>query len=195
MYYNKKAFTLSEIIVSVFISSIILSFLFFFLNDSLSSVSLSKSKSQIIWEFNDFNIKLNDLKINYSSWSVISNNTLILRNTLNTKGVMVWIVDLEDYKITSDFNTYWKTFLWYRELSDTELSLINSNVSTINNLSFQKDKIFQNIHLKSIKINSFNSWSIFEIELNINPFFQQDNVWENWSSLDTKDLFKLNIIL
>lgn len=195
MYYNKKAFTLSEIIVSIFISSIILSFLFIFLNDSLSSVTLSRNKSQIIWEFNDFNIKLKDLKINYSSWTIISNNTLILKNNTNTKWVMVWIVDLEDYKITSDFGIYWKTFLWYRDLSDTELSLINTNSSTINNLLFQKDKIFQNIHLKSININSFNSWSIFEIELNINPFFQQENIWENWSNLDSKDLFKLNIIL
>ena len=195
MIKNKIAFTLPEIIVSIFISTIILSFLFIFLNDSISSVSLSKNKALIVGEFNDFNIKLKDFKINYSSWNVINNNLLVFKNENLTRWIIVWPVNLENNKIDTDFSTYEKVFLWYRDLSETELNLLNSWSLDISNLVYQDDKIFKNIHLKDFSISSFNSGSIFDINMTINPFFQETIVWESWSNLDLQDLFKLNITL
>ena len=200
MNTKKNAFTLVELIVAILISSIILIGILIFLWDTMENIASSKANTRNLIAFSEFQNKLNSYKNIYSSWYILVDNNsnswsdiFIMKNNNNDDWILISRIDLDTKKIIEDNKIYKYTPLWIRRISKQEINDINSNTWVIYDYKFQSDKIFYDLNLKDFQITSFNSGSINEFKLIINPYYLDRFNWTEWKEIPTKDLLNINI--
>ncbi|MDD5770148.1 MAG: hypothetical protein PHE25_04205, partial [Candidatus Gracilibacteria bacterium] len=93
------------------------------------------------------------------------------------------------YKIFSG-STYSKDNLFgYFYINKTALNNSLSNTGILFSQSFNSGKVFKNIILKDLNINSLNNSSIFEINLNTFKIFKDDFVGNKNNIIIPKDYY------
>ena len=198
----KKAFTLSEVLVATFIWTIILWFIFVFLGDVMNNISESKKEIKILSNYLDFSNKLNNYTNIYNTGSVLIDNDIdswsdlfIMKSPSKDSWLLFWVVDLTNYKLDLDNTTYKNTWLWFRHLSSQDLQDIewSSGSIIVYWYLFQKDKIYDELNIRDLQINSYNSWTIHEIYLSINVDYTSWLQWILWKDLPENNLINFNI--
>lgn len=200
--FNKKGFTFVELIVSVTISVIIFIIIFSFVVDSISTLTISNKKAWVISNFYDIYDIIWEYRNDFMDWSLIINNTLtgwsdvaLIKNIHNDKWIVFWIIDKNTMKLEtwSLYNTYSYKVFWYKLLSLSELTRIQSNTWEVFNLSFKNATIFDT-PIKSFQSDFFNSWSIFLVDLELLLSHNPQYDWMMWANIPKSnyDLFKLS---
>lgn len=196
----KKAFTLVELVISIFISSIVLLFILIFLWDTIDMISEWKNDTKIFIAFSEFSNKINNYRNIYSSWSIIINNNsfswsdvLLLKNINWTDWIIISRIDLDTKKIILDNTIYKNSPIWIRRVSQQEISNIDYDINVVKNYIFHNDQIFNDLILKDLQIEGYNSETIFEFSMEINPIFIKNNKWSYWNFLKTDNLLNLNM--
>jgi hypothetical protein len=198
--YIKKAFTLTEIIVATFISTIILGLIFTFLWDVLDNVSKAEWDSKIITSIYDFNSKLDNYRDIYSTgWIFIDKNIWIWNDIFLMEdvdwnwGVLFWSVDASSKKLINDASKYSNKILWFRLLSSSEITTIKGDNSLVYGLLFRNENLFYDLIVKDLQLTWYNSNTIFNIYLSLNSFYTSWLDWTEWLKLDKNNLTEFNI--
>jgi len=196
----KKWFTLIEIMVATFIGTIILAFIFVFLWDIVDGISKAKNEVRSIWAYHDFSTKIINYRNIYNTWSIAVDNgswswsdILMLTNLDKTKWVLVWAIDMDNFKLATT-NLYYKNLsLWFRQLNAQDISNITSTWSLAYDYLFFKDKVFPDLIVKDIQLDIYNSGSLFDMNMIINLNYNNWLNWLLWKDLPEDDLLKVNL--
>jgi len=197
---SNKAFSLTEVLVATFIWAIILWFISIFLWDILDNMSKSKKEIKALTTYFDFSNKLVNYKDIYNTWSIfIDNDTaswsdlFIMKNSLGDSWILFWVVNLTNYKIDLDNSTYKNTWIGFRYLSSDDINNIDNDQNLVYSLLFQKSNVYSDLNIKDMQIASYNSGSLFDMNLFVNVDYQNSLEWELWKNLPKDNLFKFNL--
>lgn len=197
---SNKAFSLTEVLVATFIWAIILWFISIFLWDILDNMSKSKKEIKALTTYFDFSNKLVNYKDIYNTWSIfIDNDTaswsdlFIMKNSLGDSWILFWVVNLTNYKIDLDNSTYKNTWIGFRYLSSDDINNIDNDQNLVYSLLFQKSNVYSDLNIKDMQITSYNSGSLFDMNLFVNVDYQNSLEWELWKNLPKDNLFKFNL--
>lgn len=197
MEKNKKAFTIVELIVSLFISVILLGWIFYFISDTIIWITRSSTQSQFLKDFYSFSTLLD-------SWetSVLLDNdpwifdVWILQDYQASSWILIGVVDAKTYMLSSTWSArlYTKNHLWYRSLSESELIDIAGNPDIVYSYTFFPDKLFYNFHVKGFQLQEYNYGPIMDMNLLIFTDFNEALMGESWENVSKEDVFEYSIV-
>lgn len=201
---NKKWFTFVELIVSLFISWIVLTGIFYFIAVNVDEIVSSNKKTEFFNEFYDFRDKILEFSNFYHSWQIIVDNAsgtwsdvLLLQNIDWSEWIIVWVVappsvlKLEE-KVTA-YQSYYAKSLGYRNVSQSEIATILSNSWAIYNLRFFKDKVFPQLVVKDLQMDLYNSGTIINLDIELVSDYNKSLEWKTWDKLKWEQYFKINL--
>lgn len=195
-----KAFTLVELIVSIILSSIIFLFLMNFISKTFSEISYSNNKSKIIMEIYDFEDTIKNIREIYNSGAILKDNPsgtgsdILLLRTSNSENKKEWYIiamisnDLLTIDWSGNVDNIWDKVLAYKKISDYEMNLLSWDINEVYNFKFNRDKVFENIKLKDLQLDVYNTWAIFEARFYLNPFYRKKLNWEKYSEIWTSEI-------
>ncbi|MDD2870502.1 MAG: prepilin-type N-terminal cleavage/methylation domain-containing protein [Candidatus Gracilibacteria bacterium] len=195
----KQAFTLTEVVVATLISSIVLGFIFIFLGDISGGIVDTKREIILMSHFYDFSYKLNNLRNVYTTGSILVDNTgtgsdvFLMKDISGQNGVLFGVVNIADMKLETDNTVYDDRGVGFRKLSSNELAEVDTNVDFIYDYVFQEDQVFSDLKVQDLNIVSYNSGSIYDLNMSLNLDFQNSLIGQYWTDLPRDDLKKFNI--
>ncbi len=201
-FFTKKGFTLTELIIAVSISAIVLIFIFNFVADIIGSLSYTNKKAQIFTSFYEFVAEVDNYKSSFPRMNVfvnvssnVWNDIVILRNIEGNYGIMLWVVDKASMKLAknSTYPFYTEKILWYRELTDANLIEISWDANKIYEYEFFQDKVFDDLLVKSFQAELYNTGAILDLNIYLNTDFSPDLLWSEWSGLSQEWIYKINL--
>ncbi len=205
--FIKKWFTLTELVISVVISATVLIFVFSFIADVLRELTLTNERAKVLSDMYEFNSRLKNYKSAFLTGSIVIDNAantgydvLMLKNTIGTDGILVWVVDLSTKKLVPNtwYWLYWKYAMAMRELTTQNIIDIGSSSAIVYSYTFYDDKIYKSLYVKDFQVTSFNTWAIYDLFFTFVIKFSQEFVNQSWNGLpqDVKDnLFQVSLNL
>lgn len=200
---KNKAFTFVELIVASFISSIILTSVFYFISLNVDQIVESNKKTEFFNSIYDFRDKVLYFSNIYNSGTMIMDretwtwSDVILLTWVNSSDwILIWVVDENIMKLERNnfaYRTYYNKCLWYRNVSWSEISQIMSDPLSVYNLQFFQDKIFPPLKVNDAQFSLYNSWTIINMDLVLSPNYNKSLMWKNWSDLKWEEYYKLNL--
>lgn len=194
---NLIAFTIVELMVSITISVILLWGIFYFMSDTILGISRSSSQANFLKNFYGFTTILDtgDLEIIYDytdEWFDVA----LLRSADWLTWVLIWVTDRETLKLSpaNRWNIYHDSVLWYRTLSESELSLVQSDPLVIYDYEFFPDKLFDTFNLRNFQLESYNNGTTIEMRLDIFPYYNTNFYGQNWSWLPQDEIFTYSLV-
>lgn len=193
-----KGFTLVELMVSILISVILLGGIFYFLSDTILGISRASAQSRFLGDFYSFTTILDtgELRVLHDYDIGDGFDVAILTSLDNTSGVVIGVLDRDTLQLSwtgAEYLTYHNSILWYRSLSETEITQVLSTPEIVYDYSFQNDKIFQNFNLKDFQLQMYNSWTTMDMYLHIFPDYREALNGEAWSGLSKESLFEYSL--
>lgn len=200
-FFNKKAFTLWELITSLVIIWVIITIIFVFVTSSVKNLAENTIKTNSIDWWLSFQKTLQSFVNSwYSTGEIISvtgtsNGVLYLKKPDLSAWVLIWIVNLDDKKIQPQY-VYWDNFIGYRELSKDEVEEINEDESVAFDKIFQLDKLFLNLRAKDFELEWYNNWDLINVKISIVNKFD-DFFGEKFDDLNIENLiiYEYNLVL
>jgi hypothetical protein len=135
-----------------------------------------------------------DLIAKSSTWS--ESSIILMQNLETTKGVIFWVVSKESMQI-EDYNLhdiYYDKVLWYRDLSEFELTNINADPTWIYDLTFFPDKLFDGLKIKDFQLQMYNSWDLIDMNLEVLLYYNDSNKGIFLSDINPEDVIDINLI-
>lgn len=170
------------------------------MSDTILAISRASAHSKFLKEFYSFTTILDKgvLQIVHGWPDDTSYNgfdVAMLTNLDESSGILIWVVDLDSYQLsgTSQLDIYHNSVLWYRSLSEDEISAIGVDSDVVFDYSFFGDKLFTNFHLRNFQLQMYNSWATMDMYLHIFPNYQEILKWENWNGLPKDELFEYSL--
>lgn len=192
-----NAFTIVELMVAIMISVILLWGIFYFMSEAILGISRSSAQSNFLKDFYWFTTILDtgDLEILHD-YDTESFDVWLLRALDNQSGVLIGVVDKDTLKLSEiwSVNTYHNSVLWYRSISSTEITDIDTDSDVIYNYTFFTDKLFSRFNLQNFQLIGYNSGSIVEMELFISPSYNPNYYGQDWMSLPRDEIFKYSLV-
>lgn len=198
---NKKGLTFAELIISITISVIIFIIIFSFVIDSIDNLVVSNKKSEVLPNFYSIYDVIWSYRHDFVSWSIVIDNLewswsdiALIKNIHNDKWIVFWIIDTSTMKLESwtGYEIYSNKVFWYKLLTLSELTNIQTTPSEVYNISFDKASIF-NTPAKTFQADFFNSWSLFLVDLELLISHNPEYDWKLWVDIPKSnyELFKL----
>jgi len=197
-FKNKNAMTLVELIIWVFISTTIILIVTTFMTKSINELRVTNQTTKAI----DSIFTLKDIISRFDKWWLTSfdvywtwweNSSFILENWDWTRWVLFWIVNNNTQKIQKE-KIYGDNFIWYKLLSNKELSDVLTDSWVIYNYNFNRDKIFEWVRIKDFNAELYNNWTILDIYISVILVTDMNNFWKKISELffDKNDIEEFN---
>lgn len=206
---NIKAITLVELIVAMTITAILMVIISFFITESVKELTDNDLRVNSVEQSFDFKDTMQRyIRAGYSNpvvftwitdpaytWALNNNNVLYLEDLNWKKWLLIWIVNLDNNLIQRNY-LYWENYLWYRELSSTEIQEINSNSWVIYSKEFHNDNIFKYLRMKDFSVDLYNWWESINIKYKIINLFNESLYWENFEDfyIDSYYIDEYNLV-
>lgn len=207
MNKTKKWFTVIELVVAITISATILIFVMSFIASTFSEISYSNKKTQLLVNLYDFENKIKNIREKYLSWTILIDNNswtwsdIILIRTqaweTNESWYLIAQIEKDTLKIdpNSNIDNINEKYLALRKVNSLELNELIWNPSKVYDYNFNLDEIFEKVLLKDLQAVEYNSWTILEIEMDINLNYNPKLKWSSfkglWSIYVEKIIFDL----
>jgi len=201
--FKKSGFTFVELVVSMLISSIILTSVFYFISQNIDEINSSTNRTKFFDEFYGFRDKFIYYSNIYTSWSILINNSssswsdiLLMQNELSTDWIIFWVVDENTMKLEKKqtaYNVYYNKSVWFKRVSTWEITAIKSNSWYVYTIWFYKDNVYDKLKMKDLQMEMYNSWSIMNVDLTILKDYNPEYMWSNWTSLKWIEFYKFNL--
>jgi hypothetical protein len=192
-FFNKKALTLAELVISLVIIWVLVGGIFIFITMNVEELADNNVKISLTKEWLDFQETImNFIDSWYSTGGIISlnlpneNEVLYLKKPDSSAWVLIWIIDSNTKKIQKNY-VYWDNFVGYRELSQSEVSEIDINNNLAFDKIFQGDKLFLNLRAKDFKLELYN-WKIVNLHISIVKKVDESLFWTDFADLNIEDI-------
>lgn len=201
-FFTKKAFTLTELIVAITISVIVLIFTFQFVADIVNNLATTNKKSEVLDDLGEFNIMINNYKRAFPNVYILSDfpdqggyDIIIMENIKWDTGLLLWVIDANTKKLIRNvsYPYYGKKVLWMRYLTEENLNDIGGSSDIIYDYSFYDDKIFEDLVIKDFQANIYNTWSILNIDTTILIYYNSGLDGIERKNISQNDMYKVNL--
>ena len=193
-------FTLTELLVSIVISVLVLGWIFYFISETLLGLARTSSESDFLKSFYTFSAVL-------ESWEfeIIPNNwyhVWLIESPITWDGIIVWVIDATNLKLipTPSTNLYLPSVIAYRQLSADEITTIRSSPNSIYSLEFEKSRVFNNFFVNRFELTWYNyddaldAYMLYELELEIFPIYYETLRWFWKSEIKIEDIQSYSLI-
>lgn len=204
-FKNKfSALTLIELITSLAISSVLFLIIFIFVTDSVEELTDNNVKIWSIDEAFDFKEEMGKFVRWWYSNAIVftgitdpsytwttqdnQNNVLYLKKVNLSEWLLVWVVNLNSRKLQRNY-VYGDNFLWYRYLTPTEMTEIDSNSWAIFDKEFFDDHIYKNIRIRDFKADIYNGGDLIEMYFNVINLFDVSHFDKDFEDFFIDKLF------
>lgn len=202
-FKNNKAITLIELVTSIAISGILFLIIFVFITNSVEELVNNDVKISSVeqwfefkdvmqrfirWWYSDAYV-LTDITRDAYTWTTNPNpnNVLYLKRLDQEQWILVWIVDINTGFLQRDY-IYWNNFLWYRYLSSSEMTEIDSDPSVIFTKQFTNDRVFQSLRMRDFQAKLFNSGDVVELYFSVINLFDDSLINQDFADFYVDDL-------
>ena len=200
--YKKSAFTLIELVVSIVISTIVLVIVFGFTWDTIANlVDINRKSDSLqgvyslttIMSSHKWKYIIPDVLIQKDFWT--GHDVLYLKDPADKWWVLWAVIDSETLQIEDDdnYDYYGDKVVWYRLLSESDITAIDTDSSVVYDYSFFEDKIFHAFKIKEFQLELYNSGALIESNIEIIPHYKKDLNNLRWPDISKDDLIKINI--
>jgi len=203
-FKNKTAMTLTELIIAVMVGAIVLIIIFNFVADNAKELKDSRERTGV---FEDIFALRNDLNQKtrwgymFGTWIIdldewVWYDVLMLTNEDDTKWYLYWVVDTTTMKLEdpNDYDVYKNKVIWYRSLSENEISEIYNDPNKVYDKIFFKDKLYPMLFTKDFQVDYYNSWTILDLNISVWANYLPSLDWVPISSIVKNDnLIKFNL--
>ena len=169
------------------------------MSDTILAISRASAHSKFLKDFYSFSTIFNSWKFqiihDYSEqWGY---DVAVLTTLKKESWVLIGVVDLDRLKLSleNQANIYHNSVLWYRSLSESEITDIISDASVVYDYDFFWDKLFPNFNLRDFQLQMYNSWSIIDMRLSIFPDYQEQLNGETWEVVPQDSVFYYSLTL
>lgn len=194
---NTHWFTLTELVIGLTISSIVLLVVFSFMANVMSEFWKSQKKTWFITTLYDFTGKVNEYREVYENIYLIDNpgnklDSILLYSTGST-WVLFGIVASDTGMIDPLVNhgIYWEKLIGYKELTPLQVIDVIFDQSNAYTYEFFGDKIFKDIYVESFEMTSYNSWTLVNLDLGILVYYKPDLDWTDMDQLIPENIFDI----
>ena len=191
---NIAWFTLTELIISIVISVMILWGIFFFISETLLWLARNSSQSDFLKSFYTFSavFESGEFEILSTDWYHIG----LLESPSTWEGIIIWVVDIKTLRLISpsDSLVYLPAVISYRSVSSDEITNLRSDISSAYSLDFQRDTVFDNFFIYSLELQAYNSWWIHELELMIFPQYYESQYRTQKSQVRFDEIFTYSLV-
>ncbi len=200
--YKTSAFTLIELVVSIVISTIVLVIVFAFTWDTIANLVDVNRKSDSLQEVYRLTTILSSHKWKYIVPEVLIDKTpwvwhdvYYMRDPWFKSWIIWGVIDKETLRIEDDakYAYYGDKTLWYRLLSESEITALEADNNIVYNYTFFEDKLFDAFKMKEFQLELYNSWALIESNIEIVPHYKNDLNNIEWSDIPKDDTIKINI--
>jgi len=167
------------------------------MSDTILWISRSTSQADFLKDFYGFTNVIENWNLEVLHDYVNQGfDVALVRSSDNLWWLLVGVVDRDTYRLSpvSRSNIYHDSVLWYRIVSESEISDINSDNNVVYNYDFFSDNTFTSFNIRNFQLEEFNSGDIIEMILDISPSFNENFVWEDWSSLPQDEIFTYSLV-
>lgn len=202
-FFNNNWFTLIELIVSVFISSILLIIIFYFIWINIEEILFSENKTTFYNSLNDFRKDIKSISNTYNSWVILVNNSywsgsdiLLLTSPIKDDWYIIWVVNNETKNLETGsiyYNRYYDKVLWYSRISSWVIADIYLNNSDIYLIPFNRDHLYENLKIKDFQADLYNTWSIIDFDISFLLNYKSNLINQNFIDLSWLDIFRINL--
>lgn len=197
-FFNKKAFTLGELITSFIIIWVLVAIIFVFVTSSVENIANNAVKNNSIGLWLNFQKTLQDFVDSwYSEKEIVSisgnNSVLYLKKPDLSAWVLVWVIDSDTKKIQKNY-VYWDNFIGYRELSQNEVSEIEWDNNLVFDKVFQEDKVFLNLRIKDFVLDAYNDGLLVNMYVSVVGKFEE-YYWKDFSDLEISNIYEYSLVL
>jgi len=202
MIYSKKALTLIELIIAIFISVIVLFFVSSFIANVFNQIAYNNSEIKFINDLYVFENKLWVIRNIYSSGEVLVDNDtwtwtdiILLKSDLKDDWYLISMVNLKNNKIdqNDNVNIINNKVLAVKKITQSQLNDLNSDSSKAYDYEFFDDELYKNILLKDLQANFFNSWAVLNLDLFTNIWYKENLKYEKFSENSDLIIDKYNL--
>jgi hypothetical protein len=201
-FLGKKWFTFTELIVAITISTILLIFIFKFVADTVNILSETTRKSRILVSFYEFVVRFDNYRNNFPIATIVKDFSqgygydVVLLKTFDSKiWVLFWVVNKDTMMLdgTWSYNQFWPKIVWFRELTQWDITSINSNPDMVYTYSFFEDKVFSPLIMRNFQTDLYNSGTI--VDMNVWVLLSEFSglEWTSWSQVPLADIYKVNL--
>lgn len=198
-----KWFTIIELIISIAISALIISWLSYFTLKLNTSILSSQNKTLLYANIVEFMETLKNKRNIYLSWTVLIDtnewewfDVLLFTNKKQNKWILIWVVNVNSMKLDNNYFVYSNKVLWIKFVTNTQITNILNNTWTSYNLKFSEYDIYNNLQIQNFQIIKYNSWKILEANM---QFEEAYNYWYSWFNIKNipkkEDFIDIKIIL
>lgn len=196
--HKNKWFTLIEIVVAIIISSLVILWLTTLLIKINQEIFLVQTKTVSFSDFSRFQNDFYTYKLKYPNLTVVDNTSwydvLLLTNSWSSRWLLIWVVDnttnsTYNWKLdpVSNYNVYWDKVLWLKELSATQTQNILTNSWAAYSIKFSDSNLYKWSRADSFVVESYNSWAIYNIKLDLITNFNPAFIWQDRDSVVDSD--------
>ncbi len=197
-FFNKKAFTITELIASIIIISIMFISIIMFLSGSTNVMIGSNREvknSSSIFEVKMFLDKINSE--NYTDFKIRRPTNaypfILFTDNLSNKWVLFWVVD-KKAKSLKKYKTFWENYVWYRYISKADLQSILNNQDKAYDIKFFKDSIIDFWVIKDFELTSYKERDVLKSILELDFNVLNNNIkWVDWASFSDMDIWEKQI--
>lgn len=192
-----NAFTIVELMVSITISVLLLGWIFYFMSDTILWISRSSSQTNFLKNFSNFTTILErwnpEVFLDYAEeWF----DVVLLKFPNKNGWILIGVIDRKTLSLSpiSKGNIYHDSVLWYRNISSDEIINIQADNNIIYSYDFSPGDLFDTFNLRNFQLNTYNSWSLLEMKLDIFPQYNPNFTGENWNTLPQDEIFTYSLI-
>jgi len=194
---NKNAFTLTELIIGISISAIVLLVVLTFISNVMSDFWKSRKKTEFITTLYDFTTTVNEYRSVFDNATVINqwgHDVLFLYSTGST-WVIFWLTDglTGTFDSVSNTDVYSQKLIGYRELTATQVTDTLSDSSGIYDYWVFSDKIFRDMVVSWFELTEYNSGSLINLDLELIIYYKDSLDGINLENLTLEDIFELTL--
>ncbi len=92
----------------------------------------------------------------------------------------------------TNYQTLWNKVIWFRELTQTDITNIGVTPDIVYTYTFFQDKVFTPI-TKDFQADFYNGWNIIDMNIWVVLSETQDMQWWNWNQILQSDIYKVNL--
>lgn len=168
------------------------------MSDTILWIARASAHAKFLKDFYGFTtiIETGNVELLYDYSPEVAPDVVLLTDFDGNSGIIIGVVNQDTLKLSSTWSAlqYKKNSLWYRSVSQTEITQVRATPSLAYGYNFFPDKVFSNFYMKNFQIENFNSGAILEMMLTIFPRYTESLDGENWEELPQDELFRYSII-
>jgi hypothetical protein len=110
---------------------------------------------------------------------------LMLTSIDKSAGIIFWVVNKGTMKLEEteeSYNAYYDKVIWYRDISASEISELESDPTKIYSYTFFTDKWFDEMKVIDFQLDFYNNETIIDMNLRLNRNYKQ---WLNGTNINS----------